>query len=239
LLDLLSNYQKYGEQMFHYCRKDPSFHIIEEKAAALKNSIFDYPISDNGHTKLLDSEPHYLSFFINLHNFLVLFALCKEEYKNLPKTELDWQRFRFRVSVKIWKYKVSALEIDTAIVNQLLEYPKMESRLYQDLFHKFKPGSQSAILLNQKYRSTMNIFGFHLPVKSGPRLKIYKPETFHAELHEIAGQFLKKCVKKKNNSLCLPELFLWHSNKFEVETVQAFVNKTLPEDCIQQKRFAK
>ncbi len=94
----------------------------------------------------LTSDHDRLSFFINLHNFLVLFALCRDGRKPLPKTQLEWLNCELSTVIKVGGFFLTVLEIQHAILRSVMASPRMPSPYSDSLpyFDKFGFGDRRA-----------------------------------------------------------------------------------------------
>lgn len=119
LIVILNGYIGKGGLMFFAAAKSKEFNLIEKEAASLrKKNLFT---KDN--SSWLDDYSIKLSFFVNLYNFLVLFALCKSKSKTLPKTQIDWHNFLSNAAIKIDSFVISALEIEHGILRASMNIP--------------------------------------------------------------------------------------------------------------------
>jgi len=69
----------------------------------------------------LGDEQQKIAFFLNLHNFLILFALCK--HRAPPKSLLEWIQFKEEVALNVGRLLFSALDIEVDILKTPLILP--------------------------------------------------------------------------------------------------------------------
>ena len=105
-----------------------------------------------------------LPFFINLHNFLILFALCKDGKKPIPKTLLEWLNYKAEIAINVGRHSFTALEIEHAILRAHMCVPKIPSPYSDTLpyFVKFGPNDHRARFRFSRKEKYVN-FAFFLP----------------------------------------------------------------------------
>ena len=167
LLTLLDYHSSKGTYMFIATFKSPEFTLIEKQAATLRmKNIFIREQKKMEVNYWLDTESLQLSFFINLYNFLVLFALCKNQKKGQPKTQSEWVHFLQTSAIKVGNQTLTAFEIEHAILRASMCPPtftvgKKEPPIN---FPKFLPSDPRGKFAYSKCEPLLN-FALSLPIK--------------------------------------------------------------------------
>lgn len=114
----------------------------------------------------LETEEGKLCFFINLHNFLILYALCQDARGRLPKTELSWLSYKSETAIKVGPYVFTALEIEHALLRAAMPAPQMPLPYFDDhqYFAKLSAGDPRAKLIYPKKEPLLN-FPLYIPTK--------------------------------------------------------------------------
>ena len=112
----------------------------------------------------LNNDNEKIAFFINLRNFLILFGLCKDSKKSLPKTALEWLRYKNDVAINVGDVILSALEIEDGILKAQFNSPDILSA-YSGEFPfciKFEAGDERS-MFTVKTKVKEIIFGLYIP----------------------------------------------------------------------------
>jgi len=211
---LLEKYNCKGNSMFYYTQKSKLFYKIEEQIASLQSKGF---LKSNDGRRWLRTDEERLSFFINLHNFLVLFGLCKYKRMKIPNTQLEWTKFRKSLLVKIAGYTFSAFEIEHAVLRASMDSPNLPSP-YLDtemIYPKFKSNDPRLNLVSKRKEGFLE-FALYIPTKSSPPLRIYKADKVVRQIKLNVEKYIVKNVKvnQSKGTLLLPALFKWYSTDF-------------------------
>ena len=177
-----------------------------------KNFLFD----DNNEQWLKTSEEK-LCFFINLHNFLVLFGLCKRKIKTPPETQLEWTNFLKSITVNVSNLVFSAFEIHHSILRSLMPDPVMPNPSLDNVvsYPKYTEIDKKSTLAYDRKDALIN-FGIYLATKSSPALRIYNIKKISAQMKANAVNYLMKTIKIESNKavLTLPEMLDWYKEDF-------------------------
>ncbi len=117
----------------------------------------------------MESEAVRLCFCINLHNFLILYALCKETTPHLPKGELAWLNFKRDRAIKVGSHTFTPGELEHAFLRApmsrlQLSLPYNATKQY---FLKLTANDPRIPLANLKKDPLLN-FALYLPTKYAP-----------------------------------------------------------------------
>jgi len=202
--------------------------------------------SQSGHQWILN-ESNKVAFFINLHNFLILFSLCEDGKKPLPKTLLEWLQYKADKAINVGRVIFSALEIEHAVLRGSMDSPNIPSPYTDELpfFNKFHPADPRASLKVTKkikhinfvlYNPTMYFLRYNF-YSSSPTLRVYHSYKLQEELKEATEQYFSKTVKYKGKGqLILPELLEWYAEDyyrgFGKQDLASFVFKHIRKDII-------
>ena len=206
LLLILKPLKSKNSGMFHEAYKSKHFSMIEREIASLraKNFLFD----DNNEQWLKTSEEK-LCFFINLHNFLVLFGLCKRKIKTPPETQLEWTNFLKSITVNVSNLVFSAFEIHHSILRSLMPDPVMPNPSLDNVvsYPKYTEIDKKSTLAYDRKDALIN-FGIYLATKSSPALRVYNIKKISAQMKANAVNYLMKTIKIESNKavLTLPEM---------------------------------
>eukprot|EP00826_Nyctotherus_ovalis_P020197 TRINITY_DN16323_c0_g1_i2.p1 TRINITY_DN16323_c0_g1~~TRINITY_DN16323_c0_g1_i2.p1 ORF type:complete len:317 (-),score=52.09 TRINITY_DN16323_c0_g1_i2:110-1060(-) len=211
---LLGRYSSKGKAMFYHTQKYTRFVDIEKQIASLRSKNF---LAKSDGTKWLQTDEEKLSFFINLHNFLVLFGLCKYNRTSFPSTQLEWTNFRKSLLVRVGGYTFSAFEIEHAVLRAAMDSPNLPSP-YLDVpvpFPTFKPRDPRTKLAYKKKEAFLE-FALYIPTKSSAPLRIYKADRVAAQIRENAERYMIKTVRVNGSKkvLMLPKMLEWYASDF-------------------------
>ncbi len=108
-----------------------------------------------------------LCFFVNLFNLLVMFSLCKDGSKPVPRTQLEWTNYLRTVAVvRLGPHVLTAYEIEHAILKATMCVPKMPNPCPSERqqYPKFPPTDPRSWLCCAKKEPLIH-FTLHLPTK--------------------------------------------------------------------------
>jgi len=218
LLFLLRKFEKAGPNMFYEVKRSSQFEIIETEIASLRNPKFFIKSQTNEKTIYwLNQHEEKLSFFLNLHNFLILYGLCKYSGLHFPKTQLEWTKFSNLVALKIAGSTYTAAEIEHAILRAVMTNPNTPSISLEELsvYPKFGELDLRRNLICTKKEPLLS-FALYFPTVSSPSLRVYVPKKVHAQMKTNCASYLEKTIKVSNNktTLTLPSLLDWYSEDF-------------------------
>jgi len=240
LMILLNKFKGKGQAMFNEVRKTPQFECIEKEISSVRSSKFLIKGIDKGkEEKWLQTNEDKLCFFLNLHNFLVLFALCKDGSKPLPKTQLEWTNYLKSIYIKVGPHILAAHEIEHAILRSFMNMPKMPCPYIDQhvMFPKFSHEDPKSELIYPRKEVLIN-FAIYIPTKSAPNLRIYKPGKIMTQMKDNATKFLLKHIKEAKSvrsSIILPTIFEWYEADFirgndYKDDILFFAANCLPKD---------
>ena len=168
---------------------------------------------NNKGENVLKSLEENLVFFLNLHNFIILFALCKTPSAKFPKNIQEWAKYSESLTMKIDQFIFNPFEIQHGIIracmgpasyfNQLeLVYPLYAAG---DLKGLFKLGIKNPIIN----------FGFYFPFVSNPPLKLFTPQNVMENLKQIVLESLKSAgFEKSKSEMNLPAIIKGYEEDF-------------------------
>lgn len=144
-----------------------------------------------------------LAFFLNLHNLILLYGMCKAPAKSFPKKWRDWANYAKSFKFKVDKFLFSPFEIQHMIIRGCMTHNK-------ELFAKnsINLPMYNGMEENQRFvlprMSPVAIFGFYFPCKSSPPLTLFAAQNVKQQLKLLAANCLAKEVAFKKNKLLLP-----------------------------------
>jgi hypothetical protein len=109
----------------------------------------------------LGDEQQKIAFFLNLHNFLILFALCK--HRAQPKSLLEWVQFKEEVAVNVGRLVFSALDIEVDILKTPLVLPTKCFGTSLHAVNQEVKGNLPLFAVRVKFREV--VFGLFTPTK--------------------------------------------------------------------------
>jgi len=239
LILLLNVHKGKGQGMFEKTGKSPHFEVVDKQAAVLRpKHLFekDKKLPPEPSNQWLQGAAKNLAFFLNLHNFMILFALCKTPPSKFPKTMQDWALFSKSVIFRVGPYQFTAFEIQHTIIRAYMHLPKFITS-HKELLAAM-PQYSSSDFRNQfkfcKNEPLLN-FGFYLPCKSSPPLRIYTPDNILAQLALNArDSLLSAKISGSKGTLKLPGIMEFYEEDFYgqggKEEAILFVKKYLPSD---------
>eukprot|EP00826_Nyctotherus_ovalis_P011147 TRINITY_DN1290_c0_g2_i20.p3 TRINITY_DN1290_c0_g2~~TRINITY_DN1290_c0_g2_i20.p3 ORF type:complete len:200 (-),score=57.22 TRINITY_DN1290_c0_g2_i20:208-807(-) len=146
-----------------------------------------------------------LAFFLNLHNLIILYGMCKAPAKSFPKKWKDWADYARSLKFKVDKFLFSPFEIQHIIIRGCMVHNK-------ELFAKngVKLSVYNGMEEKQRFvlpkMNLVAIFGFYFPYKSSPPLTPFTPQNVKQQLKLLARSCLAKATAFKKNKLKLPGL---------------------------------
>ena len=103
-----------------------------------------------------------VAFFLNAYNFLVLFALCKLNPKEMPLSFGEWNNFLRSVKIQLNEEILTGSEIEHCILRAKMSFPKVTD-INTDGF-KFAFDDPRINLVNPMKLNLLN-FGLYWPCK--------------------------------------------------------------------------
>ena len=244
LILLLTVHKGKGQNMFVAAGKSPHFEVIEKQAAVLKSRHFfekNKKEPAEGENHWLQTKIEKLTFFMNLHNFTILFGLCKSPPAKFPKSMQEWINYSRSLFIRVGLYTFNALEIHHAILRATLHIPKVFTTS-KDLiqgYPRYAPSESKTYFLYLENKPLIN-FGIHFPFKSNPQLRVYTPDTIMAQLKLNAEQCLSSGkLAACKNKLQLPPIMEMYEEDFlgpdkQREVVIQFVKDHLPASVVSK-----
>lgn len=169
-------------------------------------------------------------FFLNLHNFTILYGLCKSSPSAFPCSEYDWDKYSRSINIMVAGQLFTPFEIKYFIVRAALCLPKNYDLSYG--FPSYKLDDPKAELKCSKEEPLLN-FGFYYPYKSNPFLKIFTPASFMSDLIKIARLCLVTS-SYSNIKLILPGIM----ESYEEDFFESKMNKKFMS-ILQESLFYK
>ena len=236
LVLILNKCKSKGVNMFHEAKKVPQFEIVEKQIAAFREPGFVVKgVENSKEVYWLQTNEERLCFFLNLYNFLILFALCKNGSKPIPKTQLEWTNYEKSISIKVANSIFTAFEIEHAVLRAAMNNPKMPSPSLEQkmIYPKFQMTDPRIVFALMKKDVFIN-FAFYIPTKSSPSLKIYLPSKVSTQMKDNATRYLQKTLKVVKSIATLPALFEWYSEDFirgnDKDDLLFFIANCLPKE---------
>jgi len=230
LMILLKNCKKEGVNMFKKARSASIFESIKMQIASFTDPQF--LIKSEGENWLIKDEEK-LSFFMNFHNFAVLFALCKCE--SIPNTQTEWNNLKASSFFKVGNHLFTISEIEHCVLRAEMLNPNIPN-LYlnkKEMFSKFSIEDPRHSFRHEKKEEFIS-FGLYMPTKSSPSLRIYKPDTLKSELKDNCSRYLEKNTKigPDKGTLIVPEMIGWYSEDYmkigDMDSSIVFIKNHLP-----------
>ena len=147
---------------------------------------------------------HYYCFWLNMYNFLTVFAIiikC-EGFSN----KHEWNRFLKNSYFTIGNIVISLLEIEALI---------LRDKSITDKIYGTKKYEQLDLPKIQKYDNLIN-FGVSMVTNSSPSIRIYFPTNFDETLKLNMSEFFLRTIKidVDNNELTIPKYLSWVEPNF-------------------------
>eukprot|EP00826_Nyctotherus_ovalis_P050060 TRINITY_DN6098_c0_g1_i6.p1 TRINITY_DN6098_c0_g1~~TRINITY_DN6098_c0_g1_i6.p1 ORF type:complete len:207 (+),score=62.12 TRINITY_DN6098_c0_g1_i6:321-941(+) len=186
----------------------------------------------------LKSEEELLSFFLNLHNFIVLFGLCKTPPAKFPKSHKDWFKYLGELTMNVGGFFFSPVEIQHCLLRASLSPPKIFAASKDLAYPQFAP-DDSRLQFRLSRKEPLVNFGFSYPFKSSPQLKVYREESVYEELRKTAGMCLAGGkLEKSKGQLQLPGVMEMYEEDFAKEKTKEefilFVRDLLPSEVAEK-----
>lgn len=188
----------------------------------------------SGDKPWLKSEEEILAFFLNLHNFMILFGLCQMRLSRLPQSLGDWARYEATLRFKVGPSVYTPLEVHHLVIRAGLSLP---SFLANSPHLTSRSGDPKFEYKYSKANELVNL-GVSFPYKSSPPLRIYMPETVDASLKETAGIFFARSRLTRGKQLLLPAILeVYRSDFFSADIAKEFVR--LLKSCLSEEEIEK
>jgi hypothetical protein len=172
--------------------------------------------------KLTNKPNFYYCFWLNLYNFLTIFAIIYkcEQMSNY----YEWYRFLKNSYYTIGNCEISLYEIE----NVILRKNEISKRIYKEII---KEDSIKNLPLIKKFNQIIN-FGISIPANSSPSIRIYFPYNFIELLRLNGVEFFSRLIKidLKNFVIELPEYLIWIDPNF-IDNIENYRNM-LPSEFI-------
>ena len=153
-------------------------------------------------------DEHKICFWLNIFNFLMIFAVIYR--KEILLTYYEWHKFKKNAYFNIGGINLSLYEIETNILrnnymakklfSEIIDFPKGDSR------NKFK------IEYNIKYLN----FAISEPMTSSFKLQLYFPQTIEKQILKNAIDYFNSriIIDGKNILVKIPEYLSWVDDNF-------------------------
>ncbi len=172
--------------------------------------------------KLTNKIDFYYCFWLNLYNFLTIFAIIYkcEQMSNY----YEWYRFLKNSYYQIGNCEISLYEIE----NGILRKNEISKRIYKEII---KGESIKNLPLIKQFNQIIN-FGISIPTNSSPCIRIYFPYNFIELLRLNGVEFFSRLIKidLKNSIIELPEYLIWIEPNF-IDNIENYRNM-LPSEFI-------
>ena len=169
--------------------------------------------------KLAQYPIHYYCFWLNMYNFLTVFAIIYkcEGFSNSH----EWNRFMKNSYFTIGRLEISLLEIETYILR--------DKQISDKIYGIKKYDSQLDLPKIPKFDNIIN-FGISMVTNSSPSIRIYFPTNFEETLKFNMDEFFWRTIKidLDKNELKLPKYLAWIEPDF-LENFDKYKNH-LPEE---------
>ena len=189
-----------------------------EEFNELKNLILNlkYISIDN----LSKSPKHYYCFWLNIYNFLTIFAVI---YKcEIISNYYEWYRFLKNSYFTIGKVEISLYEIENNILRDKLILDNIYGKIINN-------NVQLNLPKIEKFDPIIN-FGISLPTASSPCIRMYFPMNFEETLKFNALEFFSRSlgIDFQNKIVQIPEYISWIDSSF-VDNINKY------KDCIPKE----
>jgi len=160
---------------------------------------------------------------MNLHNFIVLFGLCKAPPAKFPKSAQEWIKYLKGLQMNVGGFFFNPLEIKHCLLRAALNIPKIYQANKDLTYPKYNEGDERLSFVYNKKNALIN-FGFSYPFKSSPRIKVYTYDKIYEQLKHTASFYLSKCkLEKSKTQLQLPGVIEMYEKDF-IDTNEGLVN---------------
>ena len=160
---------------------------------------------------------NYYCFWLNIYNFLTIFALI---YKcEIISNSYEWYRFLKNSYFTIGNLEISLYEIESKI---------LRDKETSDKIYGYASDNEQIKLPNiNKFNSIIN-FGISLPTTSAPSIRMYFPMNFSESLKLNASLFFSNNLKLdiQNNTIEIPEYVTFIDSSF-INNMEKY-NENLP-----------
>ena len=234
LISILKDCKGKGLAFFEMGRKSPQFINIEKRAANLKAiDLFrkNEKLPSDPNNSWLKTFEESITFFLNLHNFTILFGLCKQPPKKFPKSTLDWANLSKNMMIKVGCFIFSAFEIQHAILRACMGPPCNFN--YDEDYPVYIVNDPKGRLKCTKAEPLID-FGLYFPYKSAPPLSLYTIQWVTHELQQVAWSCIQRTkFEKHKKQLLLPGIIKEYEDDFlsntDREKFIGFLKSCIPE----------
>jgi hypothetical protein len=157
-----------------------------------------------------------LTFFLNIHNVLVLHAMIDVE--KLPGGGPGWFWLSRGSKYNIAGDDYSMLEIYHGILRAAMNAPKIP---FGSIFFKFaKPKEPTKAAQMLKVPEALICFGIYHNTMSSPVLRLYTESDVYNVIKAASEEYLLRevSINLEKNKIALPKFFYWFSKDFGLET---------------------
>ena len=222
-------------------RENESKHI---KLASVKNLFperyydFCFCVSQFVYSSLSEfirSHEEKVSFFVNLYNLLYLHSLIESDLWNYEaKNQISRELLVSRSSAYcVDGHSFSLLDIKYAILRSNAPLPSFPEIDQQLLFVPKLSGDEFKKSFKLDHAESRLMFTLCNATKSGPKLRVYRPETLRHDLDAAVRDYLDKTLELKSHGdlrhpmlhMTVPEVFDWYRGDFgkTKENVQLWI----------------
>jgi len=153
-----------------------------------------------------------ISFFLNLHNFTILYGLCIAPLNKYPTSAQDWINYSKSISIKVADCFFTPYEIQHLLLRASMAPP--DDPYFAKEYPSNALGKSKARFKCSKAESLIN-FGFYYPYKSSPSLKIFGNVNLIRELAEVAKAGLDSCsLDVSTNQITFPPIIAFYKKDF-------------------------
>jgi hypothetical protein len=180
LKKLLSKYRTKIEaektsKLMHYMENDMEFQQLHDTIAELQVTNLALTSQQNLHETLC--------FYLNLHNFMVLYALLVS--KEMPNSAIEWHKFLSSVCFIVGEERMTPILIQQMLLNAQFNSQAHELALYTATEQTMEHPLLKYMLLPVPPVHLAH-FGLYIPAKFSTALRVYTPKSVDKQLEEQA-----------------------------------------------------
>ena len=162
-------------KLMHYMDNDMEFQQLHDTIAELQVTNLALTSQQNLHETLC--------FYLNLHNFMVLYALLVS--KEVPNSAIEWHKFLSSVCFIVGEERMTPILIQQMLLNTQFNSQAHELSLYTAIEQAMEhPLLKYALLPVPPVH--LAHFGLYIPAKFSTGLRVYTPKSVDKQLEEQA-----------------------------------------------------
>ena len=214
----------YTKKIDNFTEKNNDINFLEELAHCNTFEEIKHLITSLKHISLdnlSNSKNKYYCFWLNLYNFLTIFAVI---YKcEIISNLYEWIRFLKNSYFTIGNIEISLLEIEAYILRN--------ETIIKNIYGVDINNEQINLPNIDKFDSIIN-YGISLPTISSPDIRIYFPSNFIESLKYNAFSFFSKNINIQEGIIEIPEYIKMIEPNFNFNTTT--YNKYFEEEFLKK-----